>query len=126
MNSAVGNSLIELLLSAGVPSRDEAAALSSNLNGGSWTTQVLDSGKVDENRFLGAIGDFFQVPVLEEAATSRAVLRRSCKCFWLSTQRAVSSREDLRQARIIVAASISAPATPAAASNDQRGMGNNL
>ena len=47
-----------------MPSRDEAAALSSNLNGGSWTSQVLDSGKVDEQRFLEAIGSYFQVPVV--------------------------------------------------------------
>ncbi|MDQ6764638.1 MAG: GspE/PulE family protein, partial [Verrucomicrobiota bacterium] len=64
MNPAVGNSLIELLIAAGVPSREEAAELSSNLNGGSWTTQVLDSGKVDENRFLATIGNYFQVPVV--------------------------------------------------------------
>jgi general secretion pathway protein E/type IV pilus assembly protein PilB len=63
VNSAVGKSLIDLLIAAGVPSREEAQQLSSNLNGGSWTSQVLDSGKVDENRFLGAIGNFFQVPV---------------------------------------------------------------
>ena len=64
MNPAVSNSLIDLLLASGVPSRDEAAALSSNLNGGSWTSQVLDSGKVDEQRFLEAIGSYFQVPVV--------------------------------------------------------------
>ncbi|MBA2431972.1 MAG: type II/IV secretion system protein [Chthoniobacterales bacterium] len=63
MNSALGQSLIELLLTAGVPSREEAAQLASNLNGGSWTVQVLDSGKVDEHRFLQAIGTFFHVPV---------------------------------------------------------------
>src|SRR3954471_2278873 len=63
MNSALGQSLVDLLLASGVPSYDEAVQLSSNLNGGSWTSQVLDSGKVDENRFLGAIGNFFQVPV---------------------------------------------------------------
>src|SRR6266487_3035403 len=34
------------------------------MNGGSWTAQVLDSGKVDEQRFLGAIGNFFRVPVV--------------------------------------------------------------
>ena len=64
MNPAVSNSLIDLLLASGVPSRDEAAALASNLNGGSWTSQVLDSGKVDEQRFLEAIGNYFQVPVI--------------------------------------------------------------
>src|SRR4051794_22327898 len=64
MNPAISNSLIDLLLASGVPSREEAAELSTNLNGGSWTTQVLDSGKVDEQRFLEAIGNFFQVPVM--------------------------------------------------------------
>ncbi|HKP92754.1 MAG TPA: GspE/PulE family protein [Chthoniobacterales bacterium] len=64
MNPAISNSLIDLLLASGVPSREEAAALSTNLNGGSWTAQVLDSGKVDEQRFLEAIGNFFQVPVV--------------------------------------------------------------
>ena len=51
-----------ILLASGVPSRDEAVQLAQNLNGGSWTSQVLDSGKVDENRFLGVIGNFFHVP----------------------------------------------------------------
>jgi general secretion pathway protein E len=64
VNPAISNSLIDLLLASGVPSREEAAELSTNLNGGSWTTQVLDSGKVDEQRFLEAIGSFFQVPVM--------------------------------------------------------------
>jgi hypothetical protein len=64
MNSAVGQSLIELLLASGVPTREEAVQLSTNLDGGSWTAQVLDSGKVDENRFLNAIGNFFHVPVV--------------------------------------------------------------
>jgi len=70
MSPALGQSLIDLLLAAGVSSREEAAELSSNLNGGSWTTQVLDSGRVDENRFLAAIGNFFQVPVLSIEAKS--------------------------------------------------------
>ncbi|MBA3385682.1 MAG: type II/IV secretion system protein [Chthoniobacterales bacterium] len=70
MNPALGKSLIDLLIAAGVPSREEAAQLSTNLNGGSWTAQVLDSGKVDENRFLGAIGDFFHVPVTSIDAKS--------------------------------------------------------
>src|SRR5438876_2837418 len=64
MNGAPSQSLINLLLESGVPSTEEAAELTSNLNGGSWVSQVLDSGKVDEQRFLGAIGNFFQVPVV--------------------------------------------------------------
>ncbi|MBA2586878.1 MAG: type II/IV secretion system protein [Chthoniobacterales bacterium] len=64
MSSPASQGLIDLLLASGVPSREEAMQLSSNLNGGSWTAQVLDSGKVDEQRFLQAIGSFFRVPVL--------------------------------------------------------------
>src|SRR5436189_5035779 len=64
MNSAPSRSLINLLLESGVPSNEEAAQLAVNLNGGSWVGQVLDSGKVDEQRFLGAIGNFFRVPVI--------------------------------------------------------------
>src|SRR6516164_3841630 len=64
MNSAPSQSLINLLLESGVPSKEEAAQLATNLNGGSWVAQVLDSGKVDENRFLSAIGNFFRVPVI--------------------------------------------------------------
>src|SRR5437667_10412730 len=67
MSSAVSQSLINLLLESGVPSREEAAQLATNLNGGSWVGQVLDSGKVDEQRFLGAIGNFFRVPVVSIA-----------------------------------------------------------
>jgi general secretion pathway protein E len=64
MNSAPSQSLINLLLESGVSSQEEAAQLATNLNGGSWVSQVLDSGKVDEQRFLGAIGNFFRVPVV--------------------------------------------------------------
>ncbi|MBA2743687.1 MAG: type II/IV secretion system protein [Chthoniobacterales bacterium] len=70
MNSAVNRSLTDLLIAAGVPSFEEATALTSNLDGGSWTAQVLDSGKVDENRFLAAIGEFFHVPVTSIDAKS--------------------------------------------------------
>ena len=64
MNPAPSQSLINLLLESGVPSNEEAAELATNLNGGSWVSQVLDSGKVDEQRFLGAIGKFFRVPIV--------------------------------------------------------------
>src|SRR5438132_13482091 len=64
MSSAVSQSLINLLRESGVQSRDEAAELALNLNGGSWVGQVPDSGRVDEQRFLGAIGNFFRVPVV--------------------------------------------------------------
>ncbi|MGI8481378.1 MAG: GspE/PulE family protein [Chthoniobacterales bacterium] len=64
MNAAASQSLIDLLLAGGVPSREEAMELAANLSGGSWTSQVLESGKVDEHRFLEAIGNFFHVPVV--------------------------------------------------------------
>src|SRR3989440_131182 len=64
MNAAPSQSLINLLLESGVPSTEEAAQLAVNLNGGSWVSQVLDSGKVDEQRFLSEIGTFFRVPVV--------------------------------------------------------------
>src|SRR5919198_4362719 len=64
MSAAPSQSLIKLLLESGVSSTEEATALATNLNGGSWVSQVLDSGKVDEQRFLGAVGNFFRVPVV--------------------------------------------------------------
>src|SRR5881392_165864 len=64
MNAAPSQSLINLLLESGVPSTEEAAELATNLNGGSWVSQVLDSGKVEEQRFLSAIGNFFRVPIV--------------------------------------------------------------
>src|SRR6187200_3454380 len=63
MNAPANQSLVNLLLESGVPSTEEAAQLAVNVNGGSWVSQVLDSGKVDEQRFLCAIGNFFRVPV---------------------------------------------------------------
>ena len=63
MNPTASQSVVDLLLASGVESREEAAKLAQNMNGGSWTAQVLDSGKVDEQRFLSVIGNFFRVPV---------------------------------------------------------------
>src|SRR5437588_6563417 len=64
MNSAPSQSLINLLLESGVSSNEEAVQLATNLNGGSWVGQVLDSGKVDENRFLSAIDNCIRVSVV--------------------------------------------------------------
>src|SRR6201984_2426413 len=64
MISSPSRSLINLLLESGVSSNEEAVRLATNLNGGSGVGQVLDSGKVDEQRFLGAIGNFFRVPIV--------------------------------------------------------------
>ncbi|MDQ3199249.1 MAG: GspE/PulE family protein, partial [Verrucomicrobiota bacterium] len=64
MSPALSKSLIDILLASGVPSRDEAVELAANLNGNSWTADVLNSGKVDEQKFLNAVGEFFSVPVI--------------------------------------------------------------
>src|SRR5436190_19549114 len=70
MSSPASQSLINLLLESGVSSTEEAAQLAVNLNGGSWVSQVLASGKVDVQRFLGGIGNFFRVPVTSIDATT--------------------------------------------------------
>ena len=73
MSPALSKSLIDILLASGVTSREEAVALAANLNGSSWTADVLNSGKVDEQLFLKAIGDFFSVPVISiDAKEDRA------------------------------------------------------
>lgn len=64
MNQTASQSVVDLLLASGVSSREEATQLAQNMNGGSWTAQVLDSGKVDEQKFLTVIGNFFRVPVI--------------------------------------------------------------
>src|SRR5690349_10347730 len=64
MNQTASQSVVDLLLASGISSREEAAKLAQNMNGGSWTAQVLDSGKVDEQKFLSVIGNFFRVPVI--------------------------------------------------------------
>jgi general secretion pathway protein E len=70
MSPALSKSLIDILLASGVSSREDAVALAANLNGSSWTADVLNSGKVDEQLFLKAIGDFFGVPVISIDAKS--------------------------------------------------------
>jgi general secretion pathway protein E/type IV pilus assembly protein PilB len=76
MRSPANQSIIDLLLAGGVPTQEEATELAQNLNGGSWVAQVIDSGKVNEERFLGAIGDFFRVPLvsLDPKAIDRQTL----------------------------------------------------
>ena len=64
MSPALNKSLVDILLASGVPTREDAAALTANLNGNSWATEVLNSGKVDEQKFLNAIGELFSVPVV--------------------------------------------------------------
>ena len=66
---------------------EEAAQLATNLNGGSWVNQVLDSGKVDENGSSSAIGKFFRVPVISIDAKNidRETLSNPAEPFRIST-----------------------------------------
>ena len=64
MSPALSKSLTDILLASGVETREDAAALTANLNGSSWIADVLDSGKVDEQKFLTALGTLFNVPVV--------------------------------------------------------------
>src|SRR5215813_491743 len=64
MNQTATQSVVDLLLASGVPTREEAVQLAQNMNGGSWTAQVLDSGKVDEQKFLSVIGNSLRAPVI--------------------------------------------------------------
>ena len=105
MSPALSKSLIDILLASGVPSREDAAALTANLNGNSWTEEVLNSGKVDEQKFLNAIGDFFNVPVVsvDSKRIDRATLgvlpepvRFPASDFADRDQRKVDRARDLR------------------------------
>src|SRR5690349_14810247 len=64
MSPALTKSLTDILLASGIPNAEDAAALTKNLNGNSWTEEVLNSGKVDEQKFLQAISDYFHVPLV--------------------------------------------------------------
>ena len=95
MSSTASQSLINLLLESGVSSTEEAAQLAVNLNGGSWMSQVLDSGKVDEQRFLAAIGNFFRVPVvsIEAKKIDRADIIGFTEPFCFSTSHSADRGE---------------------------------
>jgi type II secretory ATPase GspE/PulE/Tfp pilus assembly ATPase PilB-like protein len=64
MNNALRQSLIDLLLASGCENREVAAELAAKQNNGhSWTVEVLNSGKVNEEQFTNELGRFFKTPV---------------------------------------------------------------
>jgi len=64
MNNALRQSLIELLLASGCESREAATELAGKQNNGhSWTVEVLNSGKVNEEQFTNELGRVFKTPV---------------------------------------------------------------
>ncbi len=57
-------SLVEVLMASGCADQEEAAKLAATAkNGHTWTVQVLNSGKVDEQRFALNLGKLFKTPV---------------------------------------------------------------
>lgn len=75
MSSPLRRALVEALVASGCPGA-EAVPLAHRQNGGSWTAEVLDSGKVDEHRFAAELGRLFKTPVepVENAKVDRACL----------------------------------------------------
>jgi type II secretory ATPase GspE/PulE/Tfp pilus assembly ATPase PilB-like protein len=64
MISPLRKSLVDLLVASGCENPEEATALAqSSTPGSSWTTDVLNSGKVDEQKFAGQLGERFRIPV---------------------------------------------------------------
>lgn len=65
MTSALRNSLAKALVASGIETPEEAAALvSRQKSGSSWTAEILDHAKVDEQKFAEEIGQLFKIPVL--------------------------------------------------------------
>lgn len=64
MISPLRKSLVDLLLASGCENPEEATALASTANSGnSWAVDVLNSGKVDEQKFVAQLGQLFKTPV---------------------------------------------------------------
>src|SRR5258708_2014114 len=70
--------LVDLLLASGVSSEDEATLLAGlpPANGNTWTTEVLNTGKVDEQKFAAGLAELFKSKVasVEAAKIDRGVL----------------------------------------------------
>lgn len=64
MESPLRKSLVNALLASGCESAEEAEKLArSSGNGNMWTVEVLNSGKIDEQKFATQIGLLFNTPV---------------------------------------------------------------
>jgi len=64
MTSPLRKSLVDVLIASGCDDREEAGKLAETpANGHTWTVQVLNSGKVDEQRFTAELGKMFNTPV---------------------------------------------------------------
>lgn len=63
MSPTLRQPLIDALLAAGCPTPEAAAALVAQPDPGvSWTNSVLNSGQVDEGKFLARLAEIFRLP----------------------------------------------------------------
>ena len=72
--------LLDALLSAGCPTPEAAQALADSAKSatGSWTDAVLDSGQVDESKFLARLAELFRLPFegrIDAARIDRSTLQ---------------------------------------------------
>ena len=77
MSSPLRKNLVDVLVASGCEDREEADRLAAApANGHTWTVHVLNSGKVDEQRFTVELGRMFNTPVetLDLAKVDRASL----------------------------------------------------
>jgi general secretion pathway protein E len=70
--------LIQVLRNSGIDSDEEAAQLAgiAPANGNTWTAEVLNGGKVDEQRFASSLAALFKAPLenVEASKVDRAAL----------------------------------------------------
>jgi len=64
MTSPLRKSLVDAIIASGCEDPEEAGKLAATpANGHTWTVHVLNSGKVDEQRFTAELGRLFDTPV---------------------------------------------------------------
>src|SRR5688572_29040276 len=70
--------LVDVLIATGVPDDDavQLAAISPP-TGGSWTNEILNTGKVDEFKFAAELGRLFRMPseMVEPSKVDRGTLQ---------------------------------------------------
>ncbi|HEX4084121.1 MAG TPA: GspE/PulE family protein [Chthoniobacteraceae bacterium] len=77
MTSPLRKNLVDAIIASGCNDPEEAAKLAATPgNGVTWTVHVLNSGKVDEQRFTNELGRLFNTPVesIDMARVDRSTL----------------------------------------------------
>lgn len=72
MATKLQESLAQILIASGCTELEEAATLAEKKDPGvSWTNTILNSGKVDETKFLSNLAQFFRFPFEEKIVGAR-------------------------------------------------------